>query len=72
MNFCHHLAICSETIDGPVCYCPTGYAGSGIGPNGCIPLPSVLNPCSINPCLVSNTMLQFTFNFHLPHNNAFI
>lgn len=52
-NFCHPLATCAETITGPVCICPSGYAGSGFGSMGCTPGSTLLHPCSINPCRVS-------------------
>ncbi|KAJ6643397.1 Cubilin like [Pseudolycoriella hygida] len=49
-NICHPLATCTETTNGPLCYCPSGYVGSGFGPMGCLPGSSLQHPCSTNPC----------------------
>ncbi|KAJ6642438.1 Cubilin like, partial [Pseudolycoriella hygida] len=49
-NICHPLATCTETTNGPLCYCPPGYVGSGFGPMGCLPGTALQHPCSTNPC----------------------
>ncbi|KAG4066297.1 hypothetical protein HA402_000521 [Bradysia odoriphaga] len=54
-NFCHPLAICSETPTGPICICPAGYVGSGFGSMGCSPGEILRHPCSNNPCINGGT-----------------